>query len=296
MVVDYCRPAVKNEMCIYIKCYIGLFWRYGHTPFVSLSEESDRSPLLEKMPSTMSSISSSRGGSFEEYYQGWISRQEQFLNELVAARDSSSEFHDNDLRDLINRVRSHYEEYFAEKSRVANTNVFRMFSPTWFTPLERSYLWIGGYKPGLACRLATTAAAATEDLTEEQTEIIRQISNETKRHERALDDEMAKIQENVAAPPLMDLARSVGQHPQPFHHREIEEVDTMIESLKSSMINVLSDADQLRTRTVERLVEILSPVQTVCFFAAAAELVMRIRNIGLQKEADRAHTSINNGC
>lgn len=245
--------------------------------------------------SSISSSSSSGGGAFEEYYQGWISRQEQFLDELVAARDSSSEFHDNDFRDLINRVRSHYEEYFAEKSRMANTNVFRMFSPTWFTPFERSFLWIGGYKPGLACRLATTGAAATEDLTEEQTEIIRQISNETKRHERALDDEMAKIQENVAAPPLMDLARSVGQHPQPFHHREIEEVDTMIESLKSSMINILSDADRLRTRTVERLVEILSPVQTVCFFAAAAELVIRIRNIGLQKEADRARTSINNG-
>lgn len=240
------------------------------------------------MPSTVSSTS--RGGSFEAYFQGWMSRQEQFLDELVAARDSSSEFHDNDLRDLINRVRAHYEEYFAEKSRMANANVFLMFSPTWFTPFERSFLWIGGFKPGLACRLATTA----DDLTEEQTEIIHKLSQETKRLERALDDEMAKIQENVAAPPLMDFARSVGQRPQPFHHIDIEEIDTMIESLKSSMINVLNDADRLRTRTVERLLQVLSPVQSVSFFAAAAELLMRIRNLGLQKEADRAHNATTN--
>ncbi|KAI5663412.1 hypothetical protein M9H77_22735 [Catharanthus roseus] len=246
------------------------------------------------MPSTWSgaasSSSSAGGGSFEAYFQRWIARQEQFLYELVAARDSSSGS-ENNLRDLIARVRAHYLEYYEEKSRMTNGNVFLMFSPNWFTPLERSFLWIAGFKPGLACRLVISAV---DDLTDEQKERVRQLSHDTKRQEKLLNDEIAKIQESLAAPPLIDSARILGRQPQPFQ-REIEEADTVIEPLKYAMQDVLNDADRLRTRTAEKVVDILNPIQSVRFFAAAADLQMRLRTIGLQKEADRANVTATNG-
>lgn len=47
----------------------------------------------------------------------------------------------------------------------------------------------------------------------------------------------------------------------------------------------MSNADVLRTRTAERLVGILNPVQKVKFLAAATQLQLRVRTAGLQWEA-----------
>lgn len=236
-------------------------------------------------------------GSFEAFFEGWLVRQQQFLDELLAAQQytrSDSDYENNVMRDLISRVLVHYQEYYDEKSRMANRNVLLAFSPTWFTPLERTFLWIAGFKPRLVCRLAMSSV---DDLTEEQIQRIHRLSRETSRQEKSLDEEMAKIQESVASPQLVDLARRVGMQ---FHANidgEISEVDNEMESLKSVMENILRDADRLRTRAAKTMTGILSPHQNLRFLAAAAQLLFRIRMLGLQKEADsRERNSRYNGC
>lgn len=238
-------------------------------------------------------------GSFQAFFEGWLVRQKQFLDELLSAQESSttaSRTETDVVGDLIARVLAHYQEYYDKKSRMAHRNVFLAFSPTWFTPLERTFLWIAGFKPGLVCRLALSSL---DDLTEYQIHRINGLSRETNREEKSLDQEMAKIQESVASPPLVDLARREGMQMQSTTGSDIEgdmdDVDSQLEPLKSAMENILRDADGLRIRTAETMTGILSPLQNVRFLAAAAQLQFRIRMLGFQREVDRQRSSTTDG-
>ncbi|KAL6998436.1 hypothetical protein U1Q18_008563 [Sarracenia purpurea var. burkii] len=241
---------------------------------------------------TPTSRTAINAASFETFFEGWLVRQEHYLDELLCARRRCQEHSrrddavaEEDLRDLIARVLSHYQEYYEEKSRAASRNVFLVFSPTWFTPFERTFFWIAGFKPGLAFRLVENAV---DDLTEDQNRRIVVLMNETKAEERELADQMARIQESVAAPPMLELARREGRR---LRDGEIREVDAVLETLRSSMELVLGRADSLRRRTAERVAAVLSPPQNVKFLAAATQLQYRIRMWGLNKEAERQTTN-----
>ncbi|XP_059296483.1 protein RESPONSE TO ABA AND SALT 1-like [Lycium ferocissimum] len=233
--------------------------------------------------------------SFELFLEGWLIRQEQFLDELIVAQDTFDvESQEGIMRDLITRVLAHYQEYYEEKSRMSHRNVFRVFSPTWFTPLERSFLWITGFKPGLAFTLVTDSIS---DLSENQVHRLNRLRHETKVQERSLTEELAKIQESVAAPPLVERARRVGM--QLLYTDgitvEITDEDENIDTLKSAMENVVTDADRLRTRTAERVVGVLSPLQSLRFLTAAGQLQLRLRMMGMQREAERQQNEASNG-
>ncbi|KAK6779706.1 hypothetical protein RDI58_021890 [Solanum bulbocastanum] len=220
-------------------------------------------------------------GYFEAFLQGWLRRQEQFLNELTITQTTLDE---SIMRNLISRILAHYQEYYEEKSRMSHINVFYMFSPSWFTPLEKSFLWIAGFKPGLAFPLVMNSL---NDLAENQIERINRLRIETRIEERNLMDKLAKIQESVAAPPLMGLAQQYGM--EVLRDGEITEVDEEIETLRSAVENVVTDADRLRTRTADSVVGILNPLQSLKFLEAAAQLQLRIRMVGMQREAERRH-------
>lgn len=223
-------------------------------------------------------------GSFEAFFQGWLLRQEQFLNELIIAQNTFDESQEGVIKNLISGVLAHYQEYFEEKSRMSHRNVFNVFSPAWFTPLEKSYLWIAGFKPGLAFSLVMNSV---DDLSQNQVERINRLKFETRVQEKNLMDELAKIQESVAAPPFMGLAQQFGVHLLRGDGGKIREVDENIETLRSALENVITDADKLRTRTAERVVGILNPLQSLRFLTAAAQLQLRIRMLGMQTEAER---------
>ncbi|XP_059306921.1 protein ZW2-like [Lycium ferocissimum] len=228
--------------------------------------------------------------SFSSFFQGWLQRQEQFLNEIIIAQNTLNESQEGVIRDLIFRVLAHYQEYYEEKSRMTHRNVFYMFSPAWFTPLEKSFFWIAGFKPGLAFSLVMNSV---NDLNENQVERINRLRVETRVEEKNLMDELAKIQESVAAPPLMRLAQQFGiELPS---DREIREVDENIETLRSAMEIVVTDADRLRTRTAENVVGILNPLQGLRFLIAVAQLQLRIRMIGMQREAERHQMDTSDG-
>ncbi|KAF5750816.1 transcription factor HBP-1b(c38)-like [Tripterygium wilfordii] len=218
-------------------------------------------------------------GSFESFLEIWLVRQEHYLEELLSSQQHSHESRDEDLRELIDRVLSHYHQYYVEKSRAAQRDIFLVFSPKWFTTFERTFLWISGFKPGLVFRLAYETI---KDLAEDQRVKIANLSKETKVQERSLNDELAKIQESVASPPLLEVARTHGRVSDP-----LVEAAGATETMRSSMESVVASADLLRMTTAVKMVEILNPVQNVRFLAAATQLQLRIRSLGLQRDAER---------
>ncbi|KAK7339898.1 hypothetical protein VNO77_20584 [Canavalia gladiata] len=218
--------------------------------------------------------------SFEAFLQGWMVRQRDYLNELLSAQQHHQELQDDDVRQLINRVICHYGQYYEEKSRIAHHNILLVFSPPWFTSLERTFLWVGGFKPGVAFQVVNTAL---EDLSEEQRQRLSQLNNKAKGKERALNDELAKLHESVAAPPLVDLARSHGR--MCFNRSFMAEEDAAPSTFKETLESLVANADALRTNTALKIVQILRPSQVVTFLVAVAELQLRIRSWGLDKDA-----------
>ncbi|PON51134.1 TGA transcription factor [Parasponia andersonii] len=226
----------------------------------------------------MASSNDDNGGSFASFLEGWLVRQEHYLDELVSADRNLHESSDDDLRELVSRILAHYQQYYEEKSRIAARDVFLVFSPPWFTSLERAFLWIAGFKPGLAFRIV---ADSVGDLSEDQARSIGRLVQETRTEERALNDELAKIQESVAAPPLLGIAMRGGRR---LVDGEQDEADSALESLKVAMEAVLSAADSLRTRTALKIMEVLRPAQCVKFLLAAGQLQLRLRTWGLERE------------
>ncbi|KAK9153963.1 hypothetical protein Sjap_001443 [Stephania japonica] len=220
--------------------------------------------------------------SFAAFFEGWLVRQEHYLDELLSAQNSftneDDERQQEELRGLISRVLSHYQQYYQAKALAARNDVFHVLSPSWFSTLERSFLWIGGFKPGLVFELLGSAVG---DLGSEQMVLIERLKGETRAAEKELEEEMAGVQESVAAPPLLEMARRAGR----LVNRERRSgVDTVLETLRSSMQVLVENADHLRAMTTSKVIEVLSPEQGVKLLAAAAQLQLKIRMRGEQRD------------
>ncbi|WRX30907.1 Transcription factor TGA like domain - like 8, partial [Theobroma cacao] len=141
--------------------------------------------------------------SFESFFNGWLVRQENFLDQPVQALTSQDGHEIEQRGSLVQEVLSHYEQYLEEKSKAAKDQVFLFYSPP----------------------------CSVTELTPEQEETIERVKYETRKEERELTEAMG---------------------------------------------------------TVKKVIEILSPVQTVKFLAASAEFQLRVRKWGLQKDQHRA--------
>lgn len=204
----------------------------------------------------------------EPFLRDWLERHEHFHRELISApRDS-----DEHLRRLVGRVLDHYHEYYAAKSRAAAGDVLSLFFPSWLTSYECTFLWISGWKPSLAFRLLR---AAVTPLTEPEQRAVGELQRETALAERELTEELARVQEAFAMPQVLGYVPGVLRGPA----RE-EAVGELVGDLERLVVA----ADALRARTVYNLVGILSPVQSVDFLAAAAELHFCIRRWGSRRD------------
>ncbi|GMJ03235.1 hypothetical protein like AT1G58330 [Hibiscus trionum] len=227
----------------------------------------------------MTPAGTSGGGSFNAFFEGWLVRHEHYLEELLSVqhRDGSQE---DDLKELISRVLSHYQQYFEEKSRLAQRDVFLVFSPTWFTSFECASLWISGFKPGFALRLVRDSV---HDLSQDQSERLRRLTEETRVEERVLNDELARVQETLAAPPLLEMVRKRARRMNEGGGEEAAALAT----LKKALEEVVAGADLLRMNTTLKVAEILKPEQNVRFLTAATQFFLELRNLGLQQQVGK---------
>ncbi|MCL7035586.1 hypothetical protein MKW94_011365 [Papaver nudicaule] len=226
--------------------------------------------------------------SFQFFFEGWLVRQEHYLDELATTITESNiyEKHDSDLRDLIERVLAHYQQYYEAKSLLSKQDVFILFSPVWFSTLEKSFLWITGFRPCLAIRIVRNSV---NDLSDEQVEMLEKLRREIKGEEKELDEDLIRIQESLAAPPFSEIARRFGRvvmsddNGRRRRHKEEE----FMGMLTSHMEILVKRADFLRMKITLKVIEILNSVQTVRFFTAVGKLQLRIRKLGFQRDAQR---------
>ncbi|XP_055809483.1 protein DOG1-like 4 [Solanum dulcamara] len=249
------------------------------------------------------------GKSFDNFFESWLIKENQDLNQLLCVSKDDDNNNDMILSPLIHKVEKHYEEYYKEKSRYANSDVLGMLNPSWISNLEDAFLWIGGWRPSMAFHLLYSKSGiqleanlhelirgfTTRDLgslTGNQLGKIDELQNKTIREERKLSENLAKVQESVADASMVELSHVVSE----LMREETGQVDDEEENIKTnigkkeeSLLELLKKGDDLRLRTIKEILRILTPSQGVHFLIAAAELHLRIHEWGKKKDADVSH-------
>uniref|UniRef100_A0A1D1Z4C1 Transcription factor HBP-1b(C1) n=1 Tax=Anthurium amnicola TaxID=1678845 RepID=A0A1D1Z4C1_9ARAE len=210
----------------------------------------------------------------EAFFEGWLQRQEELLQELLDARSRPEP--DAHLRQLVNRALDHYKSYYKEKARLADRDVLLVYSPAWLTLHERTFLWVAGFRPSLVFRLLGAVVAP-----EQGEAAIEELEAEAAVEERRVTGEMARLQEAMAMPQVLGLVRRSGAA---RNGENRADEDPVVGPLLRSLRSLLQCADKLRVGVVKRLAEILRPAQMVDFLVAASDLHFRIRAWGLRTQ------------
>lgn len=85
---------------------------------------------------------------FTTFYETWFEQLNHLVRQLAAApRPPTTADHHYDLDNLVNKVMSHYAEYYRVKSVAAERDALAVLAAPWATTLERSLHWIAGWRP-----------------------------------------------------------------------------------------------------------------------------------------------------
>ena len=107
------------------------------------------------------------------------------------------------------------------------------------------------------------------------------MKRETRINEKVVEDELARIQETVAAPPLMDVIRKAAW---PAEMKTSNTESEPMEQLSRALETVIANADSLRVTTGAKVAEILTPYQCLRFLVPAIRLLQSLRISGRERD------------
>ncbi|KAL8159965.1 hypothetical protein V2J09_001502 [Rumex salicifolius] len=194
---------------------------------------------------------------FEIEYRHWTEEQERRTMELRIALQAN--ISDIELKTLVEGLMNHYYGLFRMKANVAETDVFYLMSGTWKKPVERFFLWIGGFRPS---ELLDVVKPHLEPLTEEQQGDIKKLRHASQQAEYALTQGLEKLQQTLG---------------------QIIRADDMSEALKSVAIEKLhaiecfvSQADYVREQALQLMYKILTTHQAARGLLALGDYFHRL--------------------
>ncbi|XP_055834993.1 protein RESPONSE TO ABA AND SALT 1 [Solanum dulcamara] len=228
------------------------------------------------MASTSTSQSPSK---INLYYENWVIQLQNFLEKLNAISGSDEE---ENSGELVIQVLDHYQDYYRELFMSTNRDVFLLVSPPWYTSLEKTFLWMAGFKPSTL--FPTINYSIGTELTKEQGEKLKKLKADTKRDEKVIEKGLAKVQERVAAPPIFELMKRGGT----VIDGVASDLESVIDELKQSMMLMIETAEHLRGSTVRKILDILRHKQAVKLLAAVAQFHLQARKLGLQMDIQSA--------
>ncbi|XP_044976663.1 transcription factor HBP-1b(c1)-like isoform X2 [Hordeum vulgare subsp. vulgare] len=136
---------------------------------------------------------SENASSFYVEYGRWLEGQLQKVEELRAAVSSHAD--DSDLQAIVDTIIARWDEIFTLKGAAAKADAFHVLSGAWTTPVERFFLWLGGFRPSEFLKLL---ASRLEPLTEKQLDSIGVLRHSSLQAEGALSTEMEALRQSVA--------------------------------------------------------------------------------------------------
>ncbi|MCO5603180.1 hypothetical protein L7F22_057327 [Adiantum nelumboides] len=160
---------------------------------------------------------------YEDFYSSWTRTQGALLKELEEAVESDMK--EVDLVQEVKKVSEHYETYYKAKEMASHQDILQTVTPDWRSPLEKAFLWLGGWRPSLAFQLVYALAGQQIEaeladfldgvdtptfasLTSSQLSQISELQTATNKQEENLSNEMAVLQQSFADEPLLSLAQA----------------------------------------------------------------------------------------
>ncbi|KAL6610412.1 hypothetical protein ACP70R_040381 [Stipagrostis hirtigluma subsp. patula] len=130
---------------------------------------------------------------FEQEYAHWLEEHNKLINELRAAVNVHAG--DDDLRRIVDSIMAHYREAFRLKDVAARADAVHVLSGMWTTPVERCFLWLGGFRSSALLKLL---ASYLEPLTEQQLASICNLQQSSQQSEMALSLGVEALQQSVS--------------------------------------------------------------------------------------------------
>ncbi|KAJ4765290.1 BZIP family transcription factor [Rhynchospora pubera] len=215
----------------------------------------------------LAGAASSGIAAFEIEHTHWVEEQIKRATELRAALQARVS--DIELRMLVEGMISHYDSLFQIKSIIAKSDVFYLMSGKWKTQAERFFLWIGGARPSEILKILTPQL---EPLTEKQADDVNNLQQSCILAEDALSEGMDKllqvVSQTLTSRPLGDNSSGVLSHSE-------EMVNAMCKL--ESLVSFVTQADDLRQKTIQQMHKILTVRQAARGLLSLADFFQRLR-------------------
>ncbi|KAJ8448503.1 hypothetical protein Cgig2_012147 [Carnegiea gigantea] len=219
----------------------------------------------QSVPVVVTNISSD-AAVFDLEYTRWLEEHHRLNCELRAA--VQQQLPENELKIYVDNCVAHYDVVMNLKSLVAKTDLFHLLSGVWKTPVERCFMWMGGFRPS---ELIKIILHQIEPLTEQQLMAVCGLQQSTHEAEEALSQGLEALHQSLSDVIASDslscthnMANYMGQM-------------ALAMSKLSTMENFVRQADSLRHQTFHRLHQILTTRQAARCFLAIAEYFHRLR-------------------
>nr|GME14530.1 protein DOG1-like 4 [Ipomoea batatas] len=201
--------------------------------------------------------------SFTDFFEKWMAQLEECAHSLLIENEKD---HDN----LVNKMTTHYKNYYTAKWAAAREDVLAFFAPVWLTSLESAYVWVTGWKPSTAFRLVPRAG-----MSEEQAKKVEILKAKIKAEEEKVEREMERQQVAVADRRMVELARL-----QSGGGGGDTVADVAVKNMVGGLEKVMKMADCVRLKTLKGLLDVLGPTHSVHFLASASMLQIQMRKCG----------------
>ncbi|XP_075489374.1 transcription factor TGA9-like [Primulina tabacum] len=225
---------------------------------------------------------SSAGAIFDMEYSRWLDDDLGYMSELRAAVQSN--LSDGDLRVIVDGYIAHYDEIFRLKGVVVKSDVFHLITGMWATPVERCYLWMGGFRPS---DLIKMLIPQLDPLTEQQLVGICGLQQSSQQAEEALTQGLDQLHKSL----LQTIANS----------SLIDSMHHMVIALGklSNLEGFVRQADNLRQQTLHQLGRMLTVRQAARCFLVIGEYYGRLRalsSLWASRPKESLVTDADNSC
>ncbi|XP_021628659.1 transcription factor TGA9 isoform X2 [Manihot esculenta] len=203
---------------------------------------------------------SSGAAIFDMEYGRWLDEDQRHMSELRTGLQAH--LSDGDLRVIVDRYISHYDEIFRLKGVAAKSDVFHLITGMWSTPAERCFLWMGGFRPSELIKMLTSQL---DPLTQQQLMGIYSLQHSSQQAEEALSQGLEQLQQSlvdtIASGPVVD---------------GMQQMAVALGKL-SNLEGFVRQADNLRQQTLHQLRRILTVRQAARCFLVIGEYYGRLR-------------------
>ncbi|KHN30362.1 TGACG-sequence-specific DNA-binding protein TGA-2.1 [Glycine soja] len=215
------------------------------------------------------SMSGNGAMAFDVEYARWLEEHNRQTNELRAAINSHAG--DIELRTIVDNFMTQFDDIFRLKGIAAKADVFHILSGMWKTPAERCFMWIGGFRPSELFKLLLSQL---EPLAEQQLMGIYNLQQSSQQTEDALSQGMDALQQSLSETLANGSPSSSGSSGNVANYMGQM---AMAMGKLGTLEGFLHQADNLRQRTLEVMLQILTTRQSARALLAISDYFSRLR-------------------